>query len=227
MVRSELVAARERGLPVIASMGDVAASGGMWVSAPADKIFAMPSTITGSIGVSLVVPTVERLYEWAGIHFDGVRTSEYGAWSQRLPIDDKLDAILRKRTESVYQRFVDVVAQGRQREPAYIDSIGGGRVWLGTKARELGLVDEFGDLDAAVAAAATMAELEEYRVNYVTRELPLGARLLRDFIQRSPLEVSPVYSDMADHLAALFASLDGLTEPRAEVICTDCLVKIE
>ena len=227
IIHEEMLAARSRGLPVVVSMGDVAGSGGMWVSSAADRIYAMPSSIVGSIGVALIIPTAENLFESAGIHFDGMSTSKYGGWGLNMPMDEKLDAVFHRYTEGVYQRFIDVVAEGRGRDPDYIRSIGGGRVWIGSKAKEVGLVDEFGGLDDAIAAAASLANLETYRIDYVSREISFGARLLRDLSQRAPLRVHPVYEGVMGTFAALLEPMVGLRRPRVEALCADCLVKIE
>jgi protease-4 len=227
MIREELITAKNRGLPVVVSMGDVAASGGMWVSAPADRIYAMPTAIVGSIGVALVMPTAEGLFEYVGVGIDGVNTTEYGAWDIRKPTDERLDAIFNRSAAGVYERFIEVVAEGRQLEEDYVRSIASGRVYLGAPAKDLGLVDEFGDLEAAVEAAAAMAELEDYRVNYVTREVPFITRFLRDLMQQAPVRANPVYSGVLQQFAALFEPLQGLSQPRAEVLCAECMVKMD
>lgn len=227
MIHEEMLAARSRGLPVVVSMGDVAASGGMWVSSAADRIYAMPSSIVGSIGVAVIFPTAENLFDFAGIHFDGVATAEHGGWGLNLPMNEKLDAVFHRYAEGMYQRFVEVVAEGRRRDPDYIRSIGGGRTWIGSKAKEVGLVDEFGGLEDAIAAAASMASLDAYRVDYVSREMSFGARLLRDLSQQAPLRVHPVYEGVMGRFAALLEPIAGLRRPRVEALCADCLVKLE
>jgi protease-4 len=227
MVREELLSARGRGLPVVVSMGDAATSGGMWVSAPADRIFAMPTTITGSIGVALVIPSAGKFFAAGGITFDGMGTSEHAGWDIHQPVDEKLDAAFKRHTAAVYQRFIEIVAEGRGREPEEIRSIAGGRVWLGDKALDVGLVDELGDLEDAVVAAAAMAELEDYRVDYVTVDVPFGTRLLRDLMAQVPLAANPVMSEVNGLVGQWLARFAGVSEPRVEVLCGACLVPID
>lgn len=156
--------------PLVVSMGDVAASAAYYISAPADKIFAMPTTITGSIGVFGIIPNMKGfLNEKIGLTFDNVETNQYGDFGGvTRPLTDAEKSILQTSVDRTYGNFVNVVAEGRNLDPAFIDSIGQGRVWSGVDAIELGLVDELGGLEDAIAAAAEMAELEDYAI----RELP-------------------------------------------------------
>ena len=111
----------------------------MWISTPADSIFAEPTTITGSIGVAIAFPTLENAFDHVGINFDGVTTSEYAGWNLNQGINEKLDAVFARFASTAYNRFIDVVASSRNKEPEYIRSIAGGRVWIGSRAQELGL----------------------------------------------------------------------------------------
>lgn len=221
MIHEELMKARSRGLPVVISMGDIATSGGMYVSAPGDKIYAMPTTVTGSIGVALPIPTLENLFEFAGINFDGVQTSQHAGWGPSLGIDETLDGLFERRTRVIYERFVEVVAEGRDRDLDYINGIAGGRVWIGDTAKEIGLVDEFGNLEDAVAGAAEMAALENYRVAYVTRELPFMAQFLRDLMQQSPIRAHPDLVALSNRIGTLFAPLLG-GDQRGVLMCSVC-----
>jgi protease-4 len=227
IIRDELVAAKEKGLPVFISMGDVAASGGVWISTPADTIFAEATTITGSIGVAIAFPTLENVYDYVGVNPDGVTTSEYAGWGLNQAIDEKLDALFARFASSAYNRFIDVVASSRDREPEYIRSIAGGRVWIGSKAQELGLVDEMGSLEDAIAAAAVAAEIEDYDVNYVYLEPPFSAQLLEMFSVSTGLDVSSPYGYFAERLASLMEIVEGISQPRATVMCTACMVELE
>jgi protease-4 len=226
IIRDELVAAKEKGLPVIISMGDVAASGGVWISTPADTIFAEATTITGSIGVAIAFPTLENVYDYVGVNPDGVTTSEYAGWGLNQGVDEKLDALFARFASSAYNRFINVVASSRNREPEYIRSIAGGRVWIGSKAQELGLVDEMGSLEDAIAAAAVAAEIEDYDVNYVYLEPPFSARLLEMFSVSMGLDASSPYGYFAERLASLMEIVEGISQPRATVMCTACVVEL-
>ncbi len=222
MIRDAILEAQQRGLPVVTSMGDIAASGGMWVSAPADRILAAPSTITGSIGVALAVPTFEDSLEHIGVHFDGFRTSRYAGWSPLLNIDDAVKTELEQATEDSYQRFIKIVAEGRGRSVAEIEGVAGGRVWLGTAALENGLIDAFGDLEDAVEQAAELAALTDYRVDYRIVEPSPGVRLLRDLLQQVPLRVDDGYLQMGGRLSALLEPLLRAQEPRIMLMCEGC-----
>lgn len=154
--------------PVIVSMSDVAASGGYYIAAAADSIFAQPNTITGSIGVLGLVPNLRNLWnDKLGITFDGVKTAKYadflsGSFDRPLTAEER--NILQSEVNNVYDTFTQKVADGREISQARVDSIGQGRVWSGTQAVELGLVDRLGGIDDAVKAAAGMAGLENYRL---------------------------------------------------------------
>lgn len=165
LIRQELVAAQEQGIKVIASMGPVAASGGYWIAATADEIWAAPATITGSIGIFGMVPTYENTLDKLGIHTDGVGTTPLaGAFNITRPMSDLTKDIIQQSIESGYEQFINLVAEGRNMTPEAVDKIAQGRVWAGVDAKELGLVDHLGGFDAAVNAAANAAGLEDYSV---------------------------------------------------------------
>ena len=171
IVRQELLLTRAAGKPVVASLSSVAASGGYWIASAADEIWAAPTTITGSIGIFGAVPTFERSLDAIGVHADGVGTTELsGAFDPRRPLHPAISVVMQRLVERGYRRFLDVVAEGRDMSPEEVDAVAQGRVWAGATAQELGLVDHLGDLQAAVEAAARLAELEEYDVDYVEQE---------------------------------------------------------
>ena len=162
LIRQELAAAQEQGIPVIASMGPVAASGGYWISATADEIWAAPTTITGSIGIFGVVPTFENTLAKIGVSTDGVGSTELsGAFDISRPLSDTTKDIIQQAIENGYDEFLSLVARGRNMTALDVDKIAQGRVWIGTTAKELGLVDHLGDFNDAVAAAARSAGLED------------------------------------------------------------------
>jgi protease-4 len=162
--REVLLAAREK--PVVASMGDVAASGGYYIAAPADTIVASPGTITGSIGVFGMFPNVQGLLnDKLGITTDVVKTNRHSDILTPFdPLDDEERVIAQKMIDNFYERFVNIVAEGRGKSYEEVDAIAGGRVWAGTDALELGLIDMYGGLEESIELAAEMAGLEDYRV---------------------------------------------------------------
>ena len=162
----ELRLAQEEGKVVVASMGDVAASGGYYLACPADEIFAEPSTITGSIGVVGAIPSLEGLLsQKVGVHIDTVKTGPYAAGISLLrDIPDHEMKIIQESTEEFYQIFLKRVADGRDMPVEEVHKIAQGRVWIGETAKQLGLVDELGGLEEAIAEAAKLSEIDEYRI---------------------------------------------------------------
>lgn len=164
IIRDGVLELKAAGKPVVVSMGSLAASGGYWIAAPGDEIWASPTTVTGSIGIFAFFPTFERAAEHWGINIDGVGTtalsSIYAAGVG--PLEENVSDIFQQSVEAGYRDFLDVVAEGRNLDAAYVDTVGQGRVWIGEQAVGLKLVDNLGDIDEAVAAAAKRASLEEY-----------------------------------------------------------------
>jgi protease IV len=168
VIRREIAALRSAGKPVVASMSSVAASGGYYIAAHADRIYAAPATITGSIGVFMVLPTFEKTLGKLGITSDGFGTTELsGAFDLERRLNPELAAILESSVSHAYRQFLGVVSQGRQRPIEEVDGIAQGRVWSGADAKAAGLVDEFGGLQDAIVAAAGLAGLgEDYGVTW-------------------------------------------------------------
>ncbi len=159
-IREALVEARDKGIPVIASMGPVAASGGYWVSTAATEVFAAPSTITGSIGVFAVIPTFNRALDKLGISTDSVKSTPYTGDPDVLRgLSPDAKFILQASVDDIYRRFTGLVATARHLPVTRVDEIAQGRVWTGTDALGLKLIDHLGGLDAAVAAAGRAAKL--------------------------------------------------------------------
>ncbi|MEM9706787.1 MAG: signal peptide peptidase SppA [Pseudomonadota bacterium] len=183
VIRDGVIALKQAGKPVVASMGSLAASGGYWVSAPADEIWAAPTTLTGSIGIFGLLTTLEEGAGSLGVFVDGIGTSTltplYATGLGPLPAE--ASELLQLSIENGYDRFLSIVAEGRnavlpedaQVDRAYLDSVAQGRVWIGEQAQRLRLVDNLGDFDDAVEAAARLAELEAYdRVDMINRMTP-------------------------------------------------------
>ena len=162
---------KSSGRPIVTSMGDIAASGGVWVTTLSDEIWAKNETITGSIGVYGIIPTLDGIYEWAGIQVDGVTSTKAGEWDERLPMPEYVTKAIQAGIDHTYDKFVSKVAENRMVPDKEILSIAGGRIWSGEKALQLGLVDKIGDLDDAVKSAANFANLDDYMVVSYSKEM--------------------------------------------------------
>jgi protease-4 len=160
-IRLAILQAKAKGLPVTVSMGSVAASGGYWVSTPGDRIFAEPSTVTGSIGVFGIIPTFENALAKIGVTSDGVATTPLSGQPDIFGgTNPTFDAVIQASIENVYGRFVGLVSQSRKLPAQRVDQIAQGRVWDGGTARQIGLIDQFGSLEDAIADAAKRAKLD-------------------------------------------------------------------
>lgn len=164
VIRSELAAARAAGKPVVVSMGGMAASGGYWISTPANYIVANPSTLTGSIGIFGVITTVENSLDSIGVHTDGVSTSPLADVSITKALPPEAQQMMQLSIENGYKRFITLVADSRKSTPEQIDKIAQGHVWTGQDAKANGLVDSLGDFDDAVAKAAELAKLKQWHL---------------------------------------------------------------
>ncbi|EEP8579932.1 signal peptide peptidase SppA [Salmonella enterica subsp. enterica serovar Typhimurium] len=170
VIRAELAAARAAGKPVVVSMGGMAASGGYWISTPANCIVASPSTLTGSIGIFGVINTVENSLSSIGVHSDGVSTSPLADISMTKALSPEVQQMMQLSIEYGYKRFITLVADARKRTPEQIDKIAQGHVWTGEDAKANGLVDSLGDFDDAVAKAAELAKLKQWHLDYYQDE---------------------------------------------------------
>ena len=228
MMRDELIAAKRKGINVIVSMGDYAASGGVYISTPADYIFAEPTTITGSIGVAIAIPTFENAMEYIGVNFDGVFTSKYAGWDPTQAIDDNLDKIFESWGADVYDRFVNFVAESRSKSYEDIINIAGGRVWIAKSAKEIGLVDEIGGINDAITYAAKISELEDYKIKYYSESPSPEALILEELIENFDVSIrdTKVLSAL-NGIAKLYETLIGIQEPKALLTCNDCLVNLD
>ncbi len=230
MIRSELQAAQASGIPVVASMGSVAASGGYWIAASADEIWASPTTVTGSIGIFGLMPSVEKTLARYGIYSDGVATTPIaGGASVLRGISPAYGEVLQSIIEAGYQQFLTTVAKGRDMPVDAVHEVAQGRIWTGEKAQQLGLVDELGDLEQAISSAARLADVEDYSVSYVEPELSVEERILRRFSEimtRSmPKTRNTPISRMTNMIHQELGFLGRLNDPNnAYVICSDCPV---
>ncbi|MBJ7575743.1 signal peptide peptidase SppA [Luteimonas sp. MC1828] len=174
-IRREVVALKAAGKPVVVSMGDLAASGGYWISMDADRIYADESTITGSIGIFGMFPSIPRTLEKIGVHTDGVGTTRFaGAFDPTRPLQPEVGQVIQSVIDKGYREFTGKVASARNQTVEAVDAVARGRVWSGAQAKERGLVDEFGGLRTAVADAAERAGLGDagkWRLRYVEKPM--------------------------------------------------------
>lgn len=180
IIRKEIDALQAAGKPVIASMSSVAASGGYWISASADEIWASPTTITGSIGIYGMFLTFENSIKELGISSDGVGTTEMANFSIYRPIHPKLGEVIQLNIEKGYQRFIELVANHRDMTPEQVHEVAQGRVWTGSTAHKLGLVDKLGNFDQAIESAAQMASLGAYDIKFMDHELSARDKFYKD-----------------------------------------------
>ena len=228
MMRDELFAAKTKGIKVVVSMGDYAASGGVYISTPADYIFAEPTTITGSIGVAIALPTLENAMDYIGVNFDGVVTSKHGGWDPTQAIDEDLDKIFAGWGADAYDRFVNFVADSRSQSYEDIKAIAGGRVWIATSAKEIGLVDEIGGIDDAIAYAVNLTELEDYQVEYYGQELSPEELIIRELLENFDVSIKePKVFSALNGLTDLYETLTGIQQPKALLTCEDCMIDID
>ncbi|QNM82565.1 signal peptide peptidase SppA [Sphingomonas sabuli] len=229
-IRESLVRAKEQGIPIVVSMGNVAASGGYWVATPADYIFAEPSTITGSIGVFGVLPSFEGSLQKLGIGADGIRTTPLSGEPDILNGPSPVaDTLLQAGVDSIYQRFLRIVAESRRKQPAEIDRIAQGRVWDGGSARQLGLVDGFGGMEEAVAKAGALAKIDDPQdeVRYLDLPESFEDQLVEMFARdtASDEDAPDAFAALAPDWRVTDALVDLrtlLTGPRVQVRCLEC-----
>ena len=199
LIRREIELTRAAGKPVVVSMGDVAASGGYWISMTSDAIYAEPTTITGSIGIFGLFPDASKTMDTLGLHTAGTTTTWLaGAVDPRRPLDPRIGEVLQSVINAGYQDFIGKVASSRGKTPEEIDAIGQGRVWSGNQALERGLVDKLGGLKDAIADAAERAKLgDDFNLVYVEKELTGFEKFMTSFSTRAR---SMVQSSVADAL---------------------------
>ncbi|MGL5093607.1 MAG: signal peptide peptidase SppA [Aeromonas sobria] len=215
-IRAELLALKQAGKPVVISMGSYAASGGYWISADADKIFASPTTLTGSIGVFGMFATIDKALAQFGVYTDGVGTTDYVGVGPTRALPDHVGQAIQLSVEDTYQRFIGLVSKGRGLSPQEAEKAAEGRVWTGEDAKNLGLVDEFGNLDDAIKAAAELANLKEWQVTPIEQEESTRDRFLRQLFDSSARVLAPqvqswLPTGLGKALLEMNRSLDPLT----------------
>lgn len=193
-IRKAIVEARQGGLPVVVSMGNVAASGGYWISTAADRILAEPSTITGSIGVFGILPSFEGMLAKIGVTTDGIRTTPLSGEPDMLGgFSPEFKRVTQLGVEDAYRRFLALVATARKTAPDKVDAIAQGRVWDGGTARQIGLIDGYGGLEEAIAEAAKLAKLDPAtaRPYYIEPKADSFTQFIEDWIEKRSAAAAP------------------------------------
>lgn len=231
-IRQALLDAKEAKKPVVVSMGSVAASGGYWVSTPADFVYAEPSTITGSIGVFGILPSFQGTLQKLGIGADGIKTTPLSGEPDLLRgPSPEANQLIQTGVESTYRRFLSIVAASRHKSPADIDKIAQGRVWDGGTARQIGLIDGFGGMSDAIAKAAQLAKLGGERgVRYLEPPKRFTDELIESLAQRSdedtttPEDAFAVFAGKPQQqLAAALAEVRSILRgPTIQARCLEC-----
>jgi protease-4 len=232
-VRREVALTRQAGIPVVVSMGNVAASGGYWISMNADRIYAEPNTITGSIGIFGMVLTVPGTLDKLGVKSDGVGTSPLaGAFDATRPLDPKVGTVIQATIEKGYRDFVGQVAKARGKPYDAIDTIAQGRVWTGQQALDRGLVDQLGGLGEAIADAEQRAKLgKDAPVRYVEEPLSGFGQFLISLNENAMVQMGQAYgvqlpswvahiSEMAPELKLLRTAQSGRPNVYAYCFCS-------
>ena len=183
IIRDSISSIQKKGMPIIVSMGSIAASGGYWIAAEADHVLAMSTSVTGSIGVWGVIPDLSNSLANLGIYYDGVTTSKTAFRAQiQQPLSQSSKEIIQASVDGTYSRFLNLVASGRNSTQEKIHKIAQGRVWTGNQALDNGLIDELGDLNDAVEVAAEIAGLDNYQVTYPRKEMTPFETILTELI---------------------------------------------
>jgi protease-4 len=231
IIRQEVLEFKKSGKPIVVSMGTVAASGGYWIAADADEIWASPATITGSIGIFGAIPTFENTLASLGVYRDGIGTTPLAAGLDLTqPLPEQLKSAIQQTIVYNYEQFLQIVASGRNLEQSKVAELAQGRVYDGMTARTLGLVDNLGSLKDAIGAAARLAELDTYATEYIRPPISVKERFLQLFttaqiyLENSSIIQNPV---VARFKKILFNHLDDiflLDDPRG--VYAKCLVNL-
>lgn len=215
IIRQEILELKKSNKPLVVSMGSTAASGGYWIAADADEIWASPATVTGSIGIYAAIPTFENSLAALGVHSDGVGTTQLASGLNLThPLPPPLKEAIQMTLDHGYHRFLSLVAAGRNIDMEKVQTLAEGRVYTGKEAQELGLVDKIGNLEEAIASAARLAKLDAYTACYIERPRTFSEEMLELFTggvmaaMSGPIQSHPLFQQMA----RLSAPAKGLRE---------------
>ncbi|PQJ61075.1 signal peptide peptidase SppA [Vibrio chagasii] len=234
VIRNEIEAIKQAGKPVVVSMSSLAASGGYWISMGADKILAQPTTLTGSIGIFSVITTFEKGLNDIGVYTDGVGTSPFSGLGVTTGLTQGAKDAFQMGIEHGYRRFIGLVGENRGMDVDAVDKIAQGRVWTGQDAMQNGLVDEIGDFDDAIAAAASLAELESYNIYWVEEPLSATEQFIQEFMNQVQMSIGLDIQSMipsslqpvTQQLAQDSQRLSNFNDPQGRyAFCLNCQVQ--
>jgi protease-4 len=226
-IRTKVQEISEAGVPVVSSMGGAAASGGYWIAAETDQIWALPTTITGSIGAFSVFPTIEGVFDYFGASVDGVGTTNMASgFDPAQPLDENTRRIFQAMIDGIYNEFLGLVADGRDMTVEQVDAIAGGKVWIGRQALEIGLVDELGGLNDAIRAAAELAGLDDYKAERFGAPISPQQLVLEELGKNLEVAMPATVQNAMAWLAPLqepLVTLSQLQDPKHIYLqCFDC-----
>ena len=224
LITNALQEFKDTGRPIVSSMGDIAASGGVWVTTLSDEIWAKNETLTGSIGVYATIPTFENLYDWVGIQVDGTSSTKAGEWDPRSPMPENVKNAIQASVDSTYDNFVDKVSMNRDMRYEEVHAVAKGRIWSGEKALQLGLVDKIGDIDDALVAASELASIEDYRVIQYYKEVDPFEAFLSELIENLNIkfELGKNTRAVIDYLNYDYKFIDKDKEINLISYCFEC-----
>ncbi|OEF27673.1 signal peptide peptidase SppA [Vibrio rumoiensis] len=231
IIRNEIEALKKAGKPVVASMSSLAASGGYWISMSADKIIAQPTTLTGSIGIFGVITTFEKGLNKLGVHTDGIGTSPFSGVGLTNGLSEGASQAMQMGIEHGYHRFISLVGKNRDMKTDEVDNVAQGRVWTGQDAMKHGLVDQLGDFDDAIKAAANLAHLDSYKLTWVDKPLSPTQQILEDFFRTlntslgNPLEkwIPDALKPAAAQMSNSVDLLNSFNDPKGYyAFCLNC-----
>lgn len=234
VIRNEIEAIKQAGKPVVVSMSSLAASGGYWISMGSDKILAQPTTLTGSIGIFSVITTFEKGLNDIGVYTDGVGTSPFSGLGVTTGLTQGAKDAFQMGIEHGYRRFIGLVGENRGMDVDAVDKIAQGRVWTGQDAMQNGLVDEIGDFDDAIAAAASLAELESYNIYWVEEPLSATEQFIQEFMNQVQMSIGLDIQSMipsslqpvTQQLAQDSQLLSNFNDPQGRyAFCLNCQVQ--
>ena len=229
LIRDALIRVREKNIPIVTSMGGVAASGGYWVAASTDYIFAEDLTITGSIGVASVIFNAEGTFNKIGLNEDGVSSSVFsdtyrGIYSKRP--DERLINLNKIIIQNIYDKFINLVSEGRNISIEDVNKLAKGQVWIGKDALKFNLIDEIGSLNDAIEKAASLAEIDEYNVKRIYKKKSRFSNFLPFLINKIGMknEIINKNLDIEYRFEALFTNISNYNDPKAlYYLCGTCL----
>lgn len=223
IIRQELLALQKSGKPLVVSMGSVAASGGYWIAANADEIWASPATITGSIGIFGAIPTFEKTLASFGIYRDGIGTTPLAAGLDLTqPLPEQLQSAIQQTVEHGYDQFINIVAEGRGIDKTEVEKLAQGRVYDGINAKSIGLVDKLGTLEEAIAAAAELASLEDFQPKHIHQPVTVKEQLfqylttqfIKSSIMNKPTITNPVLVQLKESIYSQLEIFFQLKDPQ-------------